>query len=228
MPHKKIRLFPSLLLILIGNYVTTATIVDTKAKKKGKGKEAFLEQGSPVDKDSNEGSKNSRTGAVIKLNEIIYDIPEEKSCSVQKWKSSKQDTCQCCLLYKKDKLTDKNSADDIIKGCINSKACSEEIIKTIKKAYLAENISSEDFIAKLYNNSIVIRTMNVDKSLMGKDGNLTEQSLPIFLTQAYNEKKLLREDFSKVEYLKAKNLGTQGGNNTLQLFLVTSIYKPSQ
>src|SRR5579863_9171457 len=67
-----------------------------------------------------------------------------------------------------------------------------------------------------------IKEITFDKSLLEPDGTFTEQSLPKFLAQAYQEKKLTNPDFSKEECLKAKKMDVQGSFNTLQLFQITS------
>lgn len=73
-----------------------------------------------------------------------------------------------------------------------------------------------------------IHAIEVDSSLIQSDGALTEQSLPKFLAKAYSEKKLNDEAFSKESCLKAKNIRTQGGRQTLQLFRVTSTCNPEE
>jgi len=73
-----------------------------------------------------------------------------------------------------------------------------------------------------------IQKMTFDTSLLEPDGTFTEQSLPKFLAKAYDEKKLINEDFSKEACLKAKKLQAEGSTNTLQLFLVTATCRPTQ
>jgi len=72
-----------------------------------------------------------------------------------------------------------------------------------------------------------IPQINFSSSLLAADGSFTEQSLPKFLAQAYNEKKLTHPDFSKEACLKAKKMDVQGSFNTLQLFLVTATCQPT-
>jgi len=67
-----------------------------------------------------------------------------------------------------------------------------------------------------------IPQIEFNKSLLASDGTFTEQSLPKFLAQAYQEKKLTNPDFSKEECLKAKKMDVLGSFNTLQLFQITS------
>lgn len=75
---------------------------------------------------------------------------------------------------------------------------------------------------------ITIPQVNFDKSLLAPDGTFTEISLPKFLAQAYQEKKVTLEDFSKADCLKAKKMSVQGSFNTVQLFLVTSTCRPTK
>lgn len=71
-----------------------------------------------------------------------------------------------------------------------------------------------------------ITAIQVDNSWMEPDGNLTEESVPNFLERAYTEKKLKDSAFSSASCLKAKNIRSQGGRQTLQLFKVTSTCNP--
>lgn len=64
--------------------------------------------------------------------------------------------------------------------------------------------------------------MAFDTSLLQSNGQFTDTSLPQFLAQAYREKKLPNPNFSKADCLKAKDIATKGGYNTMQLFLITS------
>lgn len=72
------------------------------------------------------------------------------------------------------------------------------------------------------NNEAIIKSMFFDTSLLQENGKFTEKLLPKFLAQAFNENKLTDKSFSKESCLKAKSLGDQYGDDTLQLFLVTS------
>lgn len=67
-----------------------------------------------------------------------------------------------------------------------------------------------------------IHAIEIDSSLVQPDGTLSEQSLLKFLAKAYSEKKLNDDAFRAESCLKAKNIRTQGGRQTLQLFSVTS------
>lgn len=166
--------------------------------------------------------------AVVYIHEAVRTLNKDADCNSALW-STPEDSCACCLMYNKSKRGNKKSADAIIKQCTKTtKQCTENTIAGIKKQYhLPATASSQDLFDKL-EDGIVIKNMTVDKSLLGQNGAFTEISLPKFLAQAYNEKKLNNNDFSKEACLKAKNLGTQGGYNTLQLFLVTSICHPKE
>jgi hypothetical protein len=73
-----------------------------------------------------------------------------------------------------------------------------------------------------------IPQIDFNKSLLAPDGTFTEESLPKFLAQAYQEKKLTNPDFSKAECLKAKKMDVQGSFNTLQLFQITTTCRSGQ
>lgn len=159
---------------------------------------------------------------VVYIHQTVRTVNNDADCNPAQW-NTPEDACSCCLMRKKGKRGNKKSADAIIEECTKTtKQCTAQTIDNIKKQYgLASNGSTQDLFNRLEDN-IVIKNMEVDKSLLGANGAFTENSLPKFLAQAYNEKKLKNIDFSKEACLKAKNLGTQGGYNTLQLFLITS------
>ena len=69
---------------------------------------------------------------------------------------------------------------------------------------------------------ILIQPMTFDTSLLTADGQFTEKSLPKFLAQAFNQKKLTDPSFSKEACIKAKDIAKKGGYNTEQLFLITT------
>ncbi len=79
-----------------------------------------------------------------------------------------------------------------------------------------------------YLTSDIAPKLTVDKSWLTADGMLTEASMSQFLVKAFSEKKLNNDSFSKEACLKSKNIGTQGGFKTLQLFLVTSTCHPRE
>lgn len=170
------------------------------------------------------GKKNT---LVIQIHGITTEIDSTNACSVTQWTNKPIDACECCLVQTYDQLSQKKSANDIIASCKSTKQCTDATLATLKKEKKITG-SSEKFLTALYDDAVVVRPMQFDISLLGPKGIFTETSLPQFLAQAFKEKKLANPDFSKAECLKAKNLGTQGGYNTLQLFLVSSTCAPSQ
>jgi hypothetical protein len=159
---------------------------------------------------------------VINIHEVIRPLSQQEDCNPSQW-DNRKDACQCCLLFAADKANPDQSPDTLIDNCINSQHCNTDIIAGLKKDQkLSTSATNKEFLDKLTQSGLVIKRMNVDNSFFGSNGALTETSLPRFLAQAFDEKKLINPDFSKQACLKAKNLGTQGGYNTLQLFLVTS------
>jgi len=160
---------------------------------------------------------------VINIHEVVKSITHETDCSTSQWSNKAEDTCACCLIFTHSKSNGKKSADTTISHCTKTtKQCTDSIIASIKKQRGISNASSQELLNKLAADGLVVKKMDIDASFFNQDGILTETSLPKFLAQAFNEKKLTNDDFSKEACLKAKNLGTQGGYNTLQLFLVTS------
>ena len=74
----------------------------------------------------------------------------------------------------------------------------------------------------------VIKHVSINPSLLEYGGHFNEKSLPIFLSNAFKEKKITNADFAKESCLKAKRLDVEGSFNTLQLFLVTSTCQPKE
>lgn len=60
-----------------------------------------------------------------------------------------------------------------------------------------------------------------DCSLLSPQGMLTEQSLPLFLQQAYYEQKIRNKDFNNEKYLQLSKLIVPTTFYTLQIFIVT-------
>ncbi|HLC07588.1 MAG TPA: hypothetical protein VJJ26_05410 [Candidatus Babeliales bacterium] len=165
---------------------------------------------------------------VIHIHQVVRAINNEAGCNPLEWDKKFDDACSCCLLYNQSKSNGKKTADEIVAHCTKgTKQCTESSIIALKKQRGMSNASSQELLNSLSSDGIVIKKMNVDASFFNESGILTETSLPKFLAQAFSEKKLTNMDFSKEACLKAKNLGTQGGYNTLQLFLVTSTCQPT-
>lgn len=166
---------------------------------------------------------------VIHIHEVVRAIKDETECNPLQWDKKIENSCSCCLLFNQSKSDGKKTADEIIAHCTKTtRQCTPSAIDSLKKQHGISNASSQELLDTLSSEGIVIKKMNVDASFFNENGILTETSLPKFLAQAFDEKKLTNRDFSKEACLKAKNLGTQGGYNTLQLFLVTSTCQPKE
>jgi len=178
--------------------------------------------------EQNTNTESQTEATVVSIHHIVKTLNKEADCNLSQW-NEPEDACTCCLMYHKGKRGNKKSADAIIEQCIKTnKQCTESTISAVKKRYnLPATASSQELFDKL-EDGIVTKNMTVDKSFLESSGAFTEASLPKFLAQAYNEKKLKNDAFSKEACLKAKNLGTQGGYNTLQLFLITSTCHPKE
>lgn len=71
---------------------------------------------------------------------------------------------------------------------------------------------------------ILVIAFESDCTFFLLDEMLTEQSLPLFLSQAYREQKIHFNDFSSEKHLVVKKLPIVKTFNTLQIFLVISTY----
>lgn len=160
---------------------------------------------------------------IISIHDQSYEIENDKACLKSLWNNNLNDACECCLLQQYTASGKIKSADEIVTLCSQEKKiCSAKSIESLKKSKkLAGNAPSQLLMDTLYDD-VIMRPMIFDTTLLQENGQFTEQSLPKFLAQAYEEKKLTHQDFRKEACLKAKNLGTQGGYNTLQLFRITS------
>jgi len=176
---------------------------------------------------SSSGQDGNQEPVVIHIHEVIRAINNEYDCNPSQWKD-REDACQCCLLYAAG-TADTESADTMVNNCISSQHCSKEHIKALKKELqLPESASQKQLLEKLTQRGLAVKKMKLDDSFFGANGTFTDTTLPRFLARAFEEKKITNADFSKEACLKAKNLGTQGGYNTLQLFLVTSTCQPKE
>lgn len=164
---------------------------------------------------------------LLHIHGITKEVQDIASCDKSTWNNKASDACECCLLETQASDSTK-TADEIIQICKDAKLCSDASLAKLKKDNNILNGTSQQLLDILYNDAVVIRSMTFDTNLLQPNGSFTESSLPQFLAQAFDQKKLNNPDFSKAACLKAKNLGTQGGYNTLQLFLVTSTCRPSQ
>ena len=157
---------------------------------------------------------------IITLHNKTSTINSDAQCNKSLWNNNVNDACECCLIQHYSTESSTKSADDIIKTCItDAKLCTDQAITALKSAKKAS--SSESLLNALYDD-VIIRPMMFDTSLLTNGGQFTETSLPQFLAQAYQEKKLNYPAFSNANCIKAKDILTKGGYNTLQLFLVTS------
>jgi len=173
--------------------------------------------------------RKERNPEILNINKSIKIINNQQDCNLKQWGNNQENACQCCLTYGKGRFGEKQSADQIIDHCVNkSKQCSTASIANIKKRHNAQNMSSDAFLTKLYDNTKVVNKMTLDSSLLAPNGLLTEDLLSTVLAQAYKEGKLKDKAFSEKQCMKVKSLGSGSGFNTLQLFLVTSTCMPTK
>lgn len=165
---------------------------------------------------------------VLDINKSVKIINNQHDCSANNWNNNPEEACQCCLTYGEGRFGEEQTADQIIDYCSkHSKQCNANSIDNIKRKYNAQNMSSDDFLNTLYENTTVVHKMAVSPSLLKSDGNLTENGLANILAQAYSEGILKNKDFNDKQCLTIKNLGSGSGYNTVQLFLVSSTCSPS-
>jgi hypothetical protein len=166
---------------------------------------------------------------ILNINKSVKIIDNQSGCASNKWNNSPDDACQCCLTYGEGRFGEEQSADQIIDYCVNhSKQCNSNSLTNLKQKYNAQNISSDDFLDKLYETTTVVHKMTFDHKLLGPKGMLTEKLLSEVLEQAHKEGLLKNKGFSNKKCLQIKSLGAGSGYNTAQLFLVTSTCVQSQ
>ena len=207
----------------------TPTNIPTKVQPVNPIKPVQPVQPKPIVLPKNEVQPTKRDPEVLDINKSVKIINNQYDCSVDKWNNNQDEACQCCLTYGEGRFGEEQTADQIIDHCTHkSKQCSPTSIANIKRKYNAQNMSSDDFLNTLYNNTTVVNKVAFDKSLLSSDGSLTENLLSSILTQSYNEGILKNKAFSRKECLKIKKFGTISGYNTIQLFRVTSSCIPGE
>lgn len=162
---------------------------------------------------------------IVTIDHSVKEIKTQQNCNADKWKNNQDNSCQCCLTYGKGQG---KAADQVITHCTNtSKQCSATSIANLKKKYNAESMSPDDFINKVYNETVAVSKMVFSPSLLNPDGTLTTDGLATVLVQAYNEGKLKNKSFSDKKCLTVKSISTGTSYQTLQIFKVTSTCDPS-
>jgi len=73
-----------------------------------------------------------------------------------------------------------------------------------------------------------VPSVELDNSLYNEEGELLEGGVDAVLEKLHHEKKLMGEAFTKQSCMNAKNIGSKGGYQTRQLFLLTSTCKPHE
>lgn len=153
---------------------------------------------------------------------IVRDISTETSCAAELWNFVEQYACRCCLVRSVDQLNGQTNIDGkaIIERCKANGPCTDALIAQIKNDEKLTSVSDAQFLITLYDRSVIIKQVIVDDAELKKTGKFSENSLKKFLEQAYKTRKILDTNFSDANNLTVINLGTGGGWNTLQLFLV--------
>lgn len=159
---------------------------------------------------------------LINLHGVTKEIKNIGTCGLNQWRNKPTYACECCLLEKQAELGPEASADEVIQACKDAGLCTDESLAEVRKRAGVIKGASEELLMALYDDAMVIRNMTVDSALLDANNKFTEDSLPQFLAQAFHENKLTNPDFKRAECLKAKDIASQGGGNTAQLFLVTS------
>ena len=173
-------------------------------------------------------NKGDSDPEIIAINKSVKEIKTEQNCNAEKWNNNQDDSCQCCLTYSKGHFEKGKSADQIIDHCINtSKQCNAASIANLKQKFNASNGTSEEFLNKLYNETVAVSKMSIDPSSLNPDGTLTTDGLATVLVQAYKEGKLKNKGFSDKKCLTVKSISTGTSYQTLQIFKVTSTCDPS-
>jgi hypothetical protein len=158
----------------------------------------------------------AKTVATIGDKAVVID--SSTSCDLKKWASNQTNACGCCLT--KEKITTKDTADEVIRYCIKDKDCT---LKTIGDWAPGET-NSEDILTQVIWSTVDTPTITVDPKFLDKNGKLKVENLVDFLGTLQKDLRDLKEplysDFSKSKCISAKNLGT-GGVNTAQLFMIS-------
>lgn len=156
---------------------------------------------------------------LVNIDRIVKEIDENTSCDISQWANKLTDACKCCLIKLTPQLDEGKSAEDIIKACIEKKYCTQSLIELIEK----DLPNPEAALRKLYNTSVIIKTIDTRGVSFDAKGNFTEEGLKTFLEKAYEQGKLPYEDFKSVTCLNITNIfGPGKGIANKQLFLINS------
>lgn len=162
---------------------------------------------------------------VISIAHIVKEFDKNTTCQVQEWKEL-ENSCKCCLVKYAPQLDFGKKPEDVLNICFNKEQCNQKEIQGILNKYKISSPNKTqnllDLITKLYDISIIIKTVSSKDIKFNNDGSFTESSVVNFLAQAYNEHKLLDRNFKDTSCLKATNIMKEKGFNTKQLFLVRS------
>lgn len=165
---------------------------------------------------------------VIVIDNVVKEFSTKTSCDLSSWSHKLENACTCCLIKKAADLDKGKKPSEILNECLKSASCDSKIVyELLQKEGITSAKDKEELIRNLiislYDKSIIIKQIEPINIEFTADGSFTEQSALNFLVRASQEKKLKAgDDFGNSSCLTAKNIMTEKGFQTLQLFLISS------
>ncbi len=165
---------------------------------------------------------------VVIIGEVVKEFDDQTPCDFQYWASKLENSCKCCLIKRApDVIANKKTVQAVIDECITKeKQCDLTVIETLLNQ---EKISSRDrqqalkkLITLLYDHSVIVKDAKSGTSTFDPQGNFKESAIPAFLEQAFKDGVLTNPDFKSASCITAKDIMSEKGYQTKQLFEVSS------
>lgn len=170
---------------------------------------------------------------VVIIGEVAKEFNDQTPCDFQYWANKLENSCKCCLIKRTpDLMANKRTAQAIIDECIAKKQCDLTIIETLLKHEKIADPNREQALKKLiillYDHSVIVKEVKASNSTFDTQGNFIESAIPSFLAQSFKDEVLTNSDFKTASCMTAKDIISQKGYQTRQLFLVSSTCRGSK
>lgn len=166
------------------------------------------------------------TNTVISVDNIVNELDQRASCDARYWNNKLENACKCCLIQNAPKLDIGKKPSEILKICLDKNQCNNGVIQALLNQEKIESKDNEEKIRELiyhiYNKSVIVKEVFPHDIKFNADGTLTESAVKELLVQGYKEGKLRDPNFSSISCLDAKNILSEKGTGTDQLFSITS------
>ena len=178
----------------------------------------------PIEQNNNE--KFGFTNTVVSINQIVEMFNEKTDCNAKPWSDKLENICKCCLIKNAPALDDGKKPSEVLQICLDKKQCDNSIIQELLNHEKIEIEGQEEklreLISDIYNKSVIVKEIFPHDIKFNSDGTLNEEMVKQLLVQAHQSKKLNDPNFSNVSCLNIKDIMSQKGFSTEQLFSIVS------